>query len=557
MWAREPTSPDDAGPQPAADLAKSGTRGKGRLLLKRKAKKAATPLGALPETFAAPTDLPQAPLWKRLRGVLSSKPASNGPEDIRKADITVIDGRLLVHVSVRRGVVTQVTHTECESPQEAVTTVAKRGGDVVWASPGVRGFHVPVPDGSPRARRFLDASSAAKTFGAPARMVRQGQMLFGMSDEALAPLLRKCRVRFSACAVHERNGYWLRVGQSLTEMAMVQDGEIVQWSTRTDTAVDHVAEMISLGRPAVEALNEQTIELAKWVAHQRNQWLLRASSSGTVLLHGPGEGWTGVDTVLREVSSCRVVSARVIDVDPAAAGPQVGHVTAAVLGYLAPQAFSTRKTLLAEAMRARLKHLLPILATSAAVLVALILSWQQGTGVRERVSQAQQRLTAAAALDTPAKIQLQEDRQLAEQALSIRTLGEELVGAEKFTSITEYVTGQTDAFEGVEASDLFAWRSVLSHKLDAQIQDDPGRDIYAIEISRCEELNVEELAPMPGFAGIEQTQETMTAQAVSIFGPEATATNVSSSEAYAFDDEDRSAVRYTLRSSPEVCPDAQ
>ena len=527
----------------------------GRLRSKLPGDVSAPSPGALPETFAA-AETPKTPILERIRQVFAATSAE-GPESIRKADVTVLDGRLLVRVSVRRGVVTAVEHTDFGSHQEAVAAAGRRGGDVVWASPGVRGFDLQVHEGSPRARRFLDASAAAKTFAVPARVVRQGKMMFGMSDEALAPLLRKCRLRFSACAVHDRSGYWLRVGQSMTEMSMVQNGEIAQWAMRADHSVSQVAEMISLGRPAVEALNEQTIELAKWVAQQRNQWLLRDSSSGTLLLHGPGEGWAGVDTVLREISSCRVVPARIVDVAPTAAGPQVGHITAAVLGYLSPKAYSTRRALQAEVLRARLKQLLPVIATSVAVLVIALISWQQGQGIQNRTAAAGQRQTQAASIDTPLKLQLQEDRLLAEEALAVRSLGEELTSPEMFAELTEVARDAPENISEVTVPDLFAWRSVVTHKINSQIKEEPDRDTYSAEVARCEELDVEEISPQPGFAGIEQAQETMTSKAVEIFGEGAVATEISSSEAYSFDEEGRSSVRYTLRPPPEVCPNDQ
>ena len=477
--------------------------------------------------FAEPAPALKPGLADRFAGlfaVLRRRPsAGSPPTSIRSARITVIDGPALITVQVRNGAVVSIERDDFASEQVAVAHAGRRGGDIVWAGSGLRSIRFPAEEGSTRSQRFMDAARAETSFEGATEMVRTGRLLFGLPDEIAGPLLRRCRIHFSACSLDKRSGYWLRLGEEHSEMTMVKEGEIVEWSQMREHGTNRVQRLKDAGREITEVLHEQTAELASWVAHSRNQWLLRETSEGTVHFHGAGEGWAGLETVVREASGCRVVAARVIE----ASGPHKGHATTAVLGLLSPRAHSSRSVLRSERYKAKVRKWLPAIVGALAVAVIVALSIQQSNAVHAREDAAAERLGNAWMLEPDANA-----KPLAERALQIQTVNDELLAHND--------------------GDGYLWENVFSEEMRQRRRVDDEATHFEITLKRC--ALVTWILNVHGFEEVESAKFIAAAQAELVFGEGASAVSLDSPDSHTFDDDGNTDVRYELRPPEEACP---
>ena len=469
----------------------------------------------------------QPPKQKRSRTKREASPrrvrGQPTPESIRKASVTIIDGRVLVHVTIRRGKVTSVTRDDSHPDVESAARAAsRRRGVLVWACADVRAVPRPPEAGSARAQRLVDAGNAQAAFGPDVQVVRCGQLLLGVGGEAIAAAAGKASLRFAAAAAAPADGHWVRIGVSGVDVTMVKDGVVYEHAHIPNIGTASVRAALDAGGDPVQVRAEHVERLAVAVSAQRREWMGSVSTEALMHLHGPGAGWAGVDTVLLEVSGCRVLTPRVIDAAEGVARADLGHAAVAALGYLSPEAFSTQRVLAGELRKATFKKWVPALVAMLLAGAMFAWSWRQGQQVSDRIAAAEYRTSTAWELEDI------EGKALSEQALAV-----------------------TELLDTLTTEDGYAWRNVVEFRSE-QARLNSGDQHYSVEVSRCESLEVSETVG-GGFAGVDAAEPMMQARAEEMFGTGATAVRESSSESFRFEADDSIDVAYRLVPPASAC----
>ena len=461
----------DALPDDGPDVDTNAGRRRGRRS-KRKTRNAADGENDI-STFAPAPD--QKPSRRRGRRPQETTPRRDprALESIRKASVTVVDGPLVTYVTIRRGVVTSVVRDDVyDDIESAAAAAARRGGVVVWACSDVKSVPRAAPEGNARSRRLEDASNAEAAFGPDVQAARYGRLLLGAGGPGIAAVAKRCSLRFAAGAVERSDGHWVRVGVSGVDVTMVKDGEVYEWAHMSGIGTGAVRAALDEGGDKVAVRAAHVERLAVAVSGQRREWMRSGSTEALMYLHGPGAGWAGVDTVLLEVSACRVLSPRVIEAAEDVPRSDLGQAAVAALGYLAPEVFSTRRVLRGELRKVTIKKWVPSVVACIVAALMFAWSWQQGQSVADRVAAAETRTENAWTLED----------------LDGKALAQRAVGVSGLVATLKTVDG-------------YAWGNVIAFRLAQAAERGAGQHL-GVDVARCETVEMSETVE-GGFSGVD------------------------------------------------------
>ena len=465
-------------------------------------------------------DAPKKSIFKRLFKSSKEEQDAAPPPDMyaftKKERLWVIDGLLTFEIQIQNNTVVSVEKTRYATKEEAVASIPKRRSKVIWATAGVRESKTEPITVTNRASHLHDAQTAETVFGDSVVAVRNGHMLFGITDPLAKQLAERHTLYLSAgaCMPH-REGYWLRVGDDMAEMALIKNGMMVEWgawrgmgtrTARTRIEDEHEDPRI--------VLSEQVAQLSQSVTQLRSEWSMRDLSGGNIYLHGPGAGWTGVERSLRDHTSCRVIEPFVIDVNEGIV--DTSQVTTAVLALKTDPMYVTSRVIKQEKRRSRNKKLFPYSVVSLLAVAIMGWSWQEGNRTDKRLAEANSRVSNAWYLEDL------EGKELSDKGVLAQNLLDDL-----------------------ETPDTYAWENLIEYKYRRNAENSTGDGPVGVEVYRCEDLDVGD-SVVETYTGIEGAEASMQALAEDIFGPGATIENLSDLSSFKFDLDGSSEVSYTL-----------